>query len=466
MKHWKIYLSILALVSLSALPAHAITLELIGPGAGIQDVSENGTKVLLFSAFEARAYLWTFQEGLTHIGTSNPNSPIYEISWDGTTVVGTLPLDTADVQEASIWTEEGGWQGLGGFPVDFCNAGLGLSSGWGISADGSVVVGLSSLEEDGFCRARAFRWSEATGMVPLQVSNTHRQSRASAVSGDGQVAVGWTETDFGTWRPTRWRADGSEHLLYADPEWFSEAIAVNEDGSVVVGQLEQRAFRWREGHGLENLGLVPGTAGTESRAVGVSADGNSVVGWGDFNGFLWTAAGGMQNLNQIVEDAGYDLGNRFISHATAISANGNTIVGAIFDPANGLYEAFRLQIGPPVIPGIPDGSDPLDGTPLQMDLLGNGQLRLTWSETCLGAAINYGVYEGTLGDFTSHTQKLCGTFGTGASITPLTGDAYYLVVPFYGDYEATYGQGSDGIERPVGQLTCAPEQTYGYGTCQ
>ena len=64
------------------------------------------------------------------------------------------------------------------------------------------------------------------------------------------------------------------------------------------------------------------------------------------------------------------------------------------------------------------------------------------------------------------------SFGSGTSdggqpdSAPVTGDAYYLVVPFYGDYEATYGQGSDGVERPVGQLTCAPEQTYGYGTCQ
>jgi uncharacterized membrane protein len=469
-KHLQVYPSLLAFLALSALPVHAVTLEFIGPGSGFQDVSENGTKVLLWTWFDANAYLWTAQDGLTPIGTSDPNSPIYEISWDGTTVVGTLPDGSVENQEASIWTEEEDWQGLGGFPVGFCDAGLGLSSGWGISADGSVAVGLSSYLEDGYCRARAFRWSEATGMVPLQVTNTHRQSRASAVSGDGRIAVGWTETDFGTWRPTRWRADGSEHLLYADPEYFSEALGVNEDGSVVVGELEQRAFRWVEGVGLQNLGLVPGDPGTYSRAVGVSADGSSVVGWGGNgpSGFLWTADGGMRNLNQIVEDAGYDLGPRWISHATAISANGNTIVGAVFDPATFLFEAFRLQIGPPVIPGIPNGTDPAEGDPLRMIRLEDDQVRLIWSETCLGDLVDYGVYEGALGDFTSHTRKLCGTLNGAprATLTPLAGDAYYLVVPFDGDYEASYGQASNGVERPVGQLTCAPQQTYGFGSCQ
>jgi len=465
MSHWKIGLSILALLALPAAPAHAISLEIIGPGLGFQDVSANGSRILLFYAGPADAYIWTPATGMNYIGTSDPNSPIYEISYDGTTVIGSMELDGD--KQAAIWTEEEGWRGLGGFPVDSCNGGIGVSSGWGISADGSVAVGLSPLLADGFCKARAFRWSEATGMVPLQVSNTHRQSRASAVSGDGQIAVGWTETDFGTWRPTRWLADGSEHLLEPDPTNFSEAIHVNQDGSVVVGELEKHAFYWTEDEGIVDLGLVPGVSGTLSRAVGVSADGTAIVGWGGsppvaLHGFLWTAEDGMRNLNQIVADAGIDLGARFISHATAISADGNTIVGAILDPSTWLYEAYRLQLGPPMIPAIPDGSDPLYGPPLRLEELEGGSLRLTWSRTCAETEADYGVYQGTLGDFAQHVPVQCGTGGvTEAEISPAPGDTYYLVVPFEGDYEASYGTDSDGVERPVGQLTCAPEQTSG-----
>ena len=464
MNYWKIGLSILALLALSTPSAHAISLEIIGPGQGFQDVSAYGSKVMLFHFGSAVVYIWTAEDGLTYIGTSDANSPIYEISYDGTALIGTMPLDSADFQEASIWTEEGGWQGLGGFPVDFCNAGLGLSSGWGISADGSVAVGLSSLLEDGFCRPRAFRWSEATGMVPLQVSNTHRQSRASAVSGDGQIAVGWTETDEGIWRPTRWRADGSEQLLKPDPFYFSEALAVNYDGSVVVGQLEQHAFYWTEEEGNVDLGLVPGISGNESRASGVSADGRVIVGWGGVgpHGFIWTPEVGMRNLNQIVADAGIDLGTKYISHAVAISADGSTIVGAIYNSGTFTFDAYRLRIGPPTIPEIPNGENTLYGPPLQLEKLGDGQLRLTWSPTCIGTESDYGVYQGTLGDFIHHAPVRCGTEGaTEAVISPAPGDKYYLVVPFDGDYEASYGTNSDGTERPDGQLTCAPEQTSG-----
>ena len=92
----KTFFVILAFLVLSALPAHAVTLEIIGPGSGFQDVSENGTKVLLWTWYDARAYIWTAQDGLTHIGTSDPNSPIYEISWDGATVVGTMDLGSMD----------------------------------------------------------------------------------------------------------------------------------------------------------------------------------------------------------------------------------------------------------------------------------------------------------------------------------------------------------------------------------
>jgi len=263
-------LGLVALLLLAASASAAQTIELdfpIGPGAGFQDITANGATVLLFDYMSTNAYLWTAEGGLVSIGSSgSANSPIYEISGDGTTVVGTKEMD--GVSQAVLWTEADGWQGLGGAPVP-CEMDDQLGSGWGVSQDGSVAVGLAWTQIETFCRPRAFRWTAETGIVILTTSSG-RQSRASAVSADGQVAVGWTETDFGTWRPTRWLADGTEHILDPDPEWFSEAIHVNADGSVVVGQWEQHAFRWTEETGMVDLGLVPGVPGTTSRAVGVS----------------------------------------------------------------------------------------------------------------------------------------------------------------------------------------------------
>jgi len=445
--------------------AQAVELELIGPGAGFQDISANGATVLLFDGSTANAFLWTAETGLTWIGTSDSNAPIYEISGDATTVVGTMEHD--GLKQASTWTEADGWTGLGNTSIG-CSLDGGTSSGWGISGDGSVAVGLAWTTVGTHCKARAMRWTEETGVVLLETTNVDGNSRASAVSGDGTVAVGWTEAPFGTWQPTWWDADGNEHILAAEPEAWSEALGANGDGTVVVGELEDHAFRWTEATGIVDLGPVPGAPGTESRAVGVSADGNTIVGWGgtppiNLHAFVWTASGGMQNLDQLVADAGIDLeGFSFVSHATAVSADGSTIVGAIFNPQTFNYQAYRLRIAPPLVAPIPDGGDPAYGAPLEIEKQPFGQIRLTWSLTCLGTETDYGIYEGSLGDFTSHSRRRCGTSGaTETTFAAPSGDAYYLVVPYNGDYEASYGTDSSGVPRVVGTTTCTAEQTTG-----
>lgn len=86
-----------------------------------------------------------------------------------------------------------------------------------------------------------------------------------------------------------------------------------------------------------------------------------------------------------------------------------------------------------------------------------GDLELSWGKSCIPAEQDYEVYEGILGDWTSHIPKTCDT-GRQQSISfpPPTFDAYYLVVPFEGPYEGSYGSDGDGNERPLGSSVCRP----------
>ena len=91
-------------------------------------------------------------------------------------------------------------------------------------------------------------------------------------------------------------------------------------------------------------------------------------------------------------------------------------------------------------------------------------LDLSWGASCSVTDLDYAVYEGTLGDFTSHTPVVapsCTTGGaTSATITPGAGDRYYLIVPLSDTgFEGGYGSHSDGTPRQPSLLACEAQST-------
>ena len=81
-------------------------------------------------------------------------------------------------------------------------------------------------------------------------------------------------------------------------------------------------------------------------------------------------------------------------------------------------------------------------------------LDLLWTPSCAGG-VDYGVYEGTLGIWTSHEAVRCTTdWSTSATITPGADDRYFLVVPNNLSHEGSYGRDSSGAERPAGASAC------------
>jgi hypothetical protein len=110
---------------------------------------------------------------------------------------------------------------------------------------------------------------------------------------------------------------------------------------------------------------------------------------------------------------------------------------------------------------VPDGAT-VPGGMMTVTETAGGQLRLRWQDSCGPCDTDFEVYEGVLGDFDSHVQKLCTTNGIKqAQFTPSIGSAYYIVVPHNGQREGSYGSDGDGIERPAALASCLPQSFAG-----
>jgi probable HAF family extracellular repeat protein len=221
------------------------------------------------------------------------------------------------------------------------------SSPKGVSADGSVVVGVSSSGSSN----EAFRWTAASGMVGLGSFHSSPESQALGVSADGSTIVGSARSaraGDGS-EAFRWTAASGMVNLGDFPAGVvnTGGSAATGDGSVVVGGALTRpddgpaygeAFRWTEASGLVRLGDLPGGA-FESIATDVTSDGSTIVGHSDsVNGiaeaFRWTAASGMVGLGDLP-------GGDFYSQAFAVSDDGSTVVGKSRSASSVGYEAFR-----------------------------------------------------------------------------------------------------------------------------
>jgi probable HAF family extracellular repeat protein len=208
------------------------------------------------------------------------------------------------------------------------------SSAFGISADGSTVVGQSVSELSSSGDGEAMYWTEAGGMVGLY-SQFGDSSWAYGVSADGSFVVGLGSSVYGRGAFRLTKADGAVVWL-TYPLGSSEAADVSAGGSVVVGSFVSsdgtEAFRWTEADGAVGLGDLPGGA-FRSVARGVSADGSVVVGTSaiaDFyiQAFRWSlAARKMVGLDPLPGGLG--------SSANGVSADGSFVVGGAY--SNGDY---------------------------------------------------------------------------------------------------------------------------------
>lgn len=215
------------------------------------------------------------------MGGDIPGTIPYAVNANGSVIVG--QAESPNGTEAFRWTQANGIQGLGFLPT-----GMGSSQAFGVSGDGTIIVGTSVVFENGSEVTEAFRWTGAGGMQGL---------------GD----------------------------LPGGPTW-SVAPAISADGSTIVGagstsaSFTNQAFRWTSEDGMIGLGYLPGQT-TGGEALAVSGDGSIIV--GDAGpAFIWDEVHGMRELRTVLQDDfGLNLSNWTLGAATGISADGSTIVG-------------------------------------------------------------------------------------------------------------------------------------------
>jgi len=125
----------------------------------------------------------------------------------------------------------------------------------------------------------------------------------------------------------------------------------------------------------------------------------------------------------------------------------------------GRCSGVSVLMSQPVTPagGVPDG-DAVPGSPLTVDLDPTGRVILSWNPSCQAADSDYGIYEGMLGDFASHTARLCSTGGATTATFSASSAAYFLVVPSNGDREGSYGNDSSGAPRSPAVDACLAQE--------
>ena len=255
-------------------------------------------------------------QGLGDLPGGDYSSRAFDVSADGSVVVGVSSI--ASGTRAFRWTAPDGMQSLGVL------GGYTHSLAIGVSPDGFVIVGTvysDTVQE-------AFWWTAASGMLGLGwLAGSTGPASAQAASTNGQVIVGQSFSSSGHVVPfRRTPADGMQPLNMLPSDLYGDASDVSADGTVIIGDTNDghggaQGLRWGVDGQPAALGVLPG--GTITEVSAVSTDGSVIVGAGDsasgYEGLRWTASGGMVGL-------GHLLGGNS-STAFAVSGNGNVVVG-------------------------------------------------------------------------------------------------------------------------------------------
>ena len=281
-------------------------------------------------------YRWTAEHGFTDLGFGDAYNASIGISSGGDFIVSArqgLDVNTSPAR----WSRANGWIDLG-HPANGCPLSGTWGSAYGVSADGSAVVGLAWNCD---VRAEAFAWTQGH-MLDLGHPKG-ASSRASAISADASTIVGFYEDpQQGFRRAIRWR-EGKKDFI-AGNHTPGEATAVTSDGSQIVGQASPpsapfgAAFSYTDKFGPVSLGTISHISSDQSFANGVSDDG-TVVGWsGDpfgsgIQAFICnskppTPRPRMVSLRNFLVTRGAVVPNGLtLTTAIAISADGSTVVG-------------------------------------------------------------------------------------------------------------------------------------------
>ncbi len=260
------------------------------------------------------------------------SASVTDVSFDGSVLVGTRPDGTSYR-----------WSAVDGFQKIDIGAGAMIA----VSSDGVVLVGSGYIHPTDSV-AGALYWTAETGAVRLPTLSGFAFTDATAVdvSADGTVIVGsiagW-QTPGGPvqYQAVRWVADGAGGYTVealgdlSGGAFLSNARAVSADGNVILGISESdqglESFLWTTIGGMQRLG--------SPYLFAMSADASVLVG-GDH---IWDALNGTRNIRQVLTDLGVSGLDNWSISVSNISADGRTLVGVGTNPL-GYQEAWRVVL--------------------------------------------------------------------------------------------------------------------------
>lgn len=323
-------------------------LTVIGLGNyNVGAVSDNGVVSLHTSA--GAIYKWNASGGLVQIGSISNGYPAAGrtiVSNDGTKIsssvtnaaTGFNEISTYDVATAT-WVNRGGlvptgWDGS-------------VSSTWGMTANGSTIVGLGFLTA---ANAHAVKWDEVNGMVDLGSIVQGRSSRANAINASGTVIVGWQDESNGTRSGAKWQDGVESFITDNNGNNVGEAGGISADGSTIIGSANPNPYVWNVVSGLTYITHPNASFSFKGGATGISGDGTKVIGYYrafgappmSGEGFIWTSATGRVNLNDYAVSLGIATNGVTMGLPLAISQDGKKIAGMGVNASNQMV-AFYLD---------------------------------------------------------------------------------------------------------------------------
>ncbi|HEY1598354.1 MAG TPA: hypothetical protein VGG64_02040 [Pirellulales bacterium] len=211
----------------------------------------------------------------------------------------------------------------------------GQSGAMGVSSNGTMIVGYTQTNQSIFSPyfEEGVVWTNGV-MTPLtNLPDNGFIGYAKGISGDGSTILGQGFSDSLSAQYLLLRGGNLSTLGQLSTNDGVIPAGISFDGSIVVGQafdasMNTEAFRWQNGI-MTGLGFLPGGFINFSEATAVSADGNVVVGHGvsaassSNQAFRWVADGmGGGIMTPLVIPQGENS-----TVALAVSADGQTVVG-------------------------------------------------------------------------------------------------------------------------------------------
>jgi probable HAF family extracellular repeat protein len=239
------------------------------------------------------AFRWTQSGGMVslgEIGGSNMHgAQAYGVSADGSVITGwSHGSKLGGSMEAFRWTSSGGMQPLGFLPGG--DGSYYYSVGYAVSADGSKIAGVDNSTNPSYS---AVKWDNNGNITKLARTGdtVHNTTDAYGISADGSVIVGTSY--YGN--AAIWNSNGQIEVLgKMSGTQYVTAYDVSGNGGIVVGgkwdtaygEGNGGAFIWDRLHGMRSLQTfltgygIDLTGWTLTAASGVSYDGQTLVGYG------------------------------------------------------------------------------------------------------------------------------------------------------------------------------------------